>query len=86
MQDVTARRSGDGGDDGPGGGDDGDDDPDEVPRGGDGDGDDLPSPGRNFPGRFFLPERFSLSVVFRPVAAAEYFLDLLFRLRFFGTK
>ncbi len=62
MQDVTARRSGDGGDDGPGGGDDGDDDPDEVPRGGDGDGDDLPSPGRNFPGRF-LPagELFSLS-------------------------
>ena len=62
MQYVTTRRSGDGGDDGPGGGDDGDDDPDEVPRGGDGDGDDLPSPGRNFPGRF-LPagELFSLS-------------------------
>ena len=52
--------------------DDEDDDPDEVQHD---DGDDFPPPGRNFPGRF-LPagELFSLCG-FRPVEAAEYFVD-----------
>ena len=39
------------GDDGVGGDDD-DDDPDEIQLDGGVDGDDLQSPGRNFPGRF----------------------------------
>jgi hypothetical protein len=56
-QDVTAGWHGDGGDEGAGDGDDDDDeDLDEVWCIGDDDGDDLPSPGRNFPGRF-LPAR-----------------------------
>jgi hypothetical protein len=64
-QDVTAGWRGDGGDEGAG-----DDDPDEVQRDDDDDGDDLPSSGRNFLGRF-LPARelFSLDV-FRPAEAA----------------
>jgi hypothetical protein len=46
------------------------DDPDEVQRDGDDDGNNLPSPGRNFSDRF-LPARelFSLGV-FRPAEAA----------------
>ena len=63
-----------GGDDGDGAVDGGDDDPDEVQR--DDDGDDFPSPGENFPGRISLPESsFSLGG-FRPVDAAEYFMDV----------
>ena len=55
--------------------DDGDDDPDEVQRDDDDDGDDFPSPGGNFLGRISLPES-SFSVDgFRPVEAAEYFMD-----------
>ena len=55
--------------------DDGDDDPDEVQRDDDDDGDDFPSPGGNFPSRISLPESsFSLDG-FRPVEAAEYFVD-----------
>ena len=55
--------------------DDGDDDPDEVQRDDDDDGDDFPSPGGNFPGRISLPESsFSLDG-FRPMEAAEYFVD-----------
>jgi hypothetical protein len=57
---------GDGGDEGAS---DDDDDPDEVQRNGDDDGDDLPSPGRNFPGRFLpIGELFSHGV-FRPAEA-----------------
>ena len=58
---VTAERSGDDGDDGAGDGDDDDDDGDDVQLDVGDDGDDLPSPGRNFPGRI-LPagELFSL--------------------------
>ena len=64
-----------GGGDGDGAVDDGDDDPDEVQRDDDDDGDDVPSPGGNFPGRISLPESsFSLDG-FRPVEAAEYFMD-----------
>jgi hypothetical protein len=55
-QDVTAGWRGDGGDEGAGDEEEEDDDPDEVRCDGDDDGDDLPSPGRNFPGRF-LPAR-----------------------------
>ena len=60
---------------GDGGVDDDDDDPNEVQLDDGDDGDDFPSPGRNFPGRFLpVKELFSL-VSFRPVEAAEYFLD-----------
>ena len=46
---------------------------DEFQR--DDDGDDFPSPGGNFPGSISLPESsFSLGG-FRPVEAAEYFVD-----------
>ena len=59
--------SGDGGD---GGGDDDDDDddddPDEVQRDDDEDGDDLPLPGRNFPGRFLPAGELYLSLWFPP--------------------
>jgi hypothetical protein len=74
---------GDGGDEGAV--DDDDDDPDEVQRDGDDDGVDLPSPGRNFPGRF-LPARelFSLDI-FRPTEAAVFISDSPPCLRFLGT-
>jgi hypothetical protein len=75
-----------GGDDGDGAVDDGDDDPDEVQRDDDDDGDDFPSPGGNFPGRISLPESsFSLGG-FRPVEAAEYFVDVPPVLRFSGGR
>ena len=64
-----------GGDDGDGAVDDGDDDPDEVQRDDDDDGDDFPSPGGNFPGRISLPESFFSLDGFRPVEAAEFFVD-----------
>ena len=50
------------GDEGADGDDDGgdDDDPDEVQLDGGVDGDDLPSPGRNFPGRFLPTGELSL--------------------------
>ena len=68
-------KGGVGGCDGDGAVDDGDDDPDEVQCDDDDDGDDFPSPGGNFPGRISLPESsFSLDG-FRPVEAAEYFVD-----------
>ena len=65
---------------GDGDGDD-DDDPNEVQLDNGDDGYDLPSPGRNFPGRL-LPagELFSLAS-FRPVEAADLFVDDLPRLR-----
>ena len=62
-----------GGDDGDGVVDDGDDDPDKVQR--DDDDDDFTSPGGNFPGRISLPESFLSLDGFRPVEAAEYFVD-----------
>ena len=66
--------------DGDGDGDD-DDDPNEVQLDDGDDGYDLPSPGRNFPGRL-LPagELFSLAS-FRPVKAAELSVDDVLRLR-----
>ena len=64
-----------GGGDGDGAVDDGDDDPDEVQRDNDDDGDDFLSPGGNFHGRISLSESsFSLDG-FRPIEAAEYFVD-----------
>ena len=51
-QDVTARRGGDGGDDGSGRGGDGDDDPDEVQHDGGDDGVDFPLWEGISPGRF----------------------------------
>ena len=64
-----------GGDDGDGAVDDGDDDPDEVQRDYDDDCDDFPSPGGNFPGRISLPESLFSLDGFRPVEAAEIFVD-----------
>ena len=55
--------------------DDGDDDLDEVQRDDDDNGDDFPSPGGNFPDRISLPESFLSLDGFRPVEAAEYFVD-----------
>jgi hypothetical protein len=49
----------------PSDGDD-DDDPDEAQLDGDDNGDDLPSPGRNFPGRFLPVGELSLCVCFLP--------------------
>jgi hypothetical protein len=46
-----------------------DDDPDEVQRNGDDDGNDLPSSGRNFPGRFLSAEELFSLGVFRPAEA-----------------
>ena len=64
-----------GGGDGDGAVDDGDYDPNEVQRDDGDDGDDFPSSGGNFLGRISLPESsFSLDC-FRPVEAAEYFVD-----------
>ena len=67
---VTARWSGDDGD-GSGDGDDGD--LDEVQLDGGDDGDDFPLREGISLADFCLPESFSLSVVFRFAAAAEYF-------------
>ena len=55
------------------GGDGDDDDPDGVQRDGGDDGVDLPLREGVSPGRSRLPESFSLSGVFRLVAAAELF-------------
>ena len=73
-----------GGDDRVGGGDDDDDGPNEVQLDDSDDGDNLPSPGRNYPERF-LPagELFSLAS-FHPIEVAEYFLDGSPDLRVFG--
>ena len=60
---------GDEGADDDGGGDD-DDDPDEVHIDGGVDGDDLPSPGRNFPGRNLSAGEIFLSQCFPPPEAA----------------
>ena len=61
------------------GGDDGDgvvdNDPDEVQHDDDDDGDDFPSSGGNFPGRISLLESFFSLDDFRPIEAAEYFVD-----------
>ena len=54
-----------GGDDGDSDGDD-DDDPNEVRHDDDEDGDDLPPPGRNFPGRFLPAGELFLSLWFPP--------------------
>ena len=70
--------------DGDGDGDDDDDDPDEVKLDDGDDGDVFLPPGRNFPADFSLPESFSLSVVYRLVAAAEYLLDRCSSLRVSG--
>ena len=73
-------------DDADGDGDDGDDDPNEVQLDDGDDGFDLPSPGRNFPGRL-LPagELFSLTS-FRPVEAVELSVDDVLRLRVTGGR
>ena len=60
-------------DDGVGSGDDDDDDPSEVQLDDGDDGDDFPLREGIPPADFSLPESFSLSGVFRPVEAAEYF-------------
>jgi hypothetical protein len=65
---------GDGGDEGADDGDDDDNDPDEVQINDDGDGDDLPSPGRNFPDRFLLAGELSLSVCFLPRDTSQMYL------------
>ena len=73
------QQDGDGvdGDDSDGMVDDGDDDPDEVQRDDDDDddGDDFPSLGGNFLGRISLPESFFSLDGFRPVEAAEFFVE-----------
>ena len=61
---VTAERSGDDGDDGPGDGDDDDGDGDDVQLDVGDDGDDLPSPGRNFPGGILPARELSFSLWF----------------------
>ena len=61
-----------GGDDG--GDDDDDDDPDEVQLDGGVDGDDLPSPGRNFPGRNLSAGELFLSRCFSPRRGGGIFL------------
>ena len=78
MQDSTQllQRYG-GGDDGPGGDDDGgddNDDPDEVQLDGGVDGDDLPSPGRNSPGRNLSAGEIFLSRCFPPRRGSGIFL------------
>ena len=65
------------------GGGDYDDDPNEVQLDDGDDGDNLPSPGRNFLGRFPAGELFSLAS-FCPVEAAELFVDGSLCLRVFG--
>ena len=66
MQDSTQLLwqygDGDEGADGNDGGGDADDDPDEVQLDGGVDGDDLPSPGRNFSGRNLSAEELFLSM------------------------
>ena len=71
---------------GDGDGDDDDDDPIGVQLDDSDDGYNLPSPGRNFPGRL-LPtgELFSLAS-FHPVEAAELFVDDSFCLRVTGGR
>ena len=64
---------GDEGADGDDGGGDDDDDPDEVPHDGGIDGDDLPSPRRNSPGRNLSAGEIFLSWCFSPLEAAESF-------------
>ena len=64
---------GDDGDDG-GGDDDDDDDPDEVQLDGGVDGDDLPSPGRNSPGRILSVGEIFLSWCFPPRRGGRIFL------------
>ena len=79
MQDSTQllQRYGDG-DDGAGGDDGGgyddDDDPDEVQLDGGVDGDDLPSPGRNSPGRNLSAGEIFLSRCFPPRRGGGIFL------------
>ena len=70
--------------DGDGDGDDDDDDPDEVQLDDGDDGDDSPLQEGISPAEFSLPGSFSLCVVFRPVEAAEYFLDVSSVLRVSG--
>ena len=78
MQDSTQllQQYGDGdeGADGDDGGGDDDDDPDEVQLDGGVDGDDLPSPGRNSPGRNLSAREIFLSRCFSPPEAAEIYL------------
>ena len=67
MQDSTQllQQYGDGDEGADGGGDD-DDDPDEVQLDGGVDGDDLPSPGKNSPGRNLSAREIFLSRCFPP--------------------
>ena len=77
MQDSTQMlQRDDGGDDGAGGDDDGDDDddPDEVQLDGGVDGDDLPSLGRNSPGRILSTGEIFLSRCFPPRRGGGIFL------------
>ena len=60
---------------GDGDGDYGDDDPDGVQLDDGDDGFDLPSPGRNFPGRLLPPGELFSRASFRPVEAAELSVD-----------
>ena len=77
MQDSTQllQQYGDG-DEGVGGDDD-DGDPDEVQLDGGVDGDDLPSPGRNFPRNFCLPKSSFSLCSFPPCRGGIIFLWLL---------
>jgi hypothetical protein len=63
-QDVTAGWRGDGKDEGADDDGDEDDDPDEAQLDSDEDGNDLPSPRRNFPDGFLPTGELSLSVCF----------------------
>ena len=78
MQDSTQllQQYGDG-DEGADGDDGGDDDPDEVQLDGGVDGDDLPSPGRNSPGRNLSAGEIFLSRCFPPRRGGGIFLWLL---------
>ena len=67
------------GDDGVVGEDGVDDDPDEARDGDDDDGDDLPSPGRNSPSDFSLPESFFSLCGFRPRGGGGIFLRSVLR-------
>ena len=60
--------------DGAVGEDDVDDDPDEARGYDDDDGDDFPSPGRNFPTDFSLPESFFSLCGFRPCSGGGIFI------------
>jgi hypothetical protein len=65
---------GDGDDEGAGDDGDEDDDPDEAQLDGDDDGDNLPSPRRNYPDRFLPTGELFLSVCFLPRRGGRVYL------------